>query len=208
MDQSVMTFAGTAARGSAISSPVEGMLTYMQDTNKYQYYDSTWKELDTTPGWKLIDSRTVGTASSISIDNIFTSEYRVYKILGTTISTSNVERFSTRYLKASDGTSSTASAVDGFAAQPLGGSGVISIGATSTTTHVIGIAGTGKNSIELTCFEPFQSTQTVTTCFANGNTYYGFGASHQAAESERGIIIAHTVGIWNSAEFRIYGLRD
>jgi hypothetical protein len=39
MNQSVMTFAGTAARGSAIGTAVEGMLTYLEDTNTFQYWD-------------------------------------------------------------------------------------------------------------------------------------------------------------------------
>jgi hypothetical protein len=39
MDQSVMTFAGTAARGSAIGTAVEGMVTYLEDSNSLQLYD-------------------------------------------------------------------------------------------------------------------------------------------------------------------------
>jgi len=41
MDQMVMTFAGTAARGSAIASPTEGMLTYLADTNTFEFYNGT-----------------------------------------------------------------------------------------------------------------------------------------------------------------------
>jgi hypothetical protein len=41
MDQMVMTFAGTAARGSAIATPTEGMLTYLADTNTFEYYNGT-----------------------------------------------------------------------------------------------------------------------------------------------------------------------
>ena len=43
MDQSVMTFAGTAARGSAIGTAVQGMLTYLSDSNSFEAYDgSDW----------------------------------------------------------------------------------------------------------------------------------------------------------------------
>jgi hypothetical protein len=43
MNQSVMTFAGTAARSSAIGTAVEGMLTYLEDTNTFQYWSgSAW----------------------------------------------------------------------------------------------------------------------------------------------------------------------
>ena len=41
MEQSIMVFAGTAARASAISSPSEGMFTYLSDTNTLQYYTGT-----------------------------------------------------------------------------------------------------------------------------------------------------------------------
>ena len=44
MDQSVMVFAGTAARGSALGTAVsEGMVSYLTDTNALQVYDgSSW----------------------------------------------------------------------------------------------------------------------------------------------------------------------
>ena len=43
MDQSVMTFGGTAARGSAIPTPVEGMVTYLEDSNSLQLWEgSRW----------------------------------------------------------------------------------------------------------------------------------------------------------------------
>lgn len=41
-DQTVMTFAGTAARGSAIPTPVEGMVTYLADSDELQVYTTDW----------------------------------------------------------------------------------------------------------------------------------------------------------------------
>jgi hypothetical protein len=41
MDQSVMTFESSASRGSAIASPIEGMVTYLEDSNSLQLYDGT-----------------------------------------------------------------------------------------------------------------------------------------------------------------------
>jgi len=41
MNQMVMTFAGTAARGSAIATPTEGMLTYLADTDTFGFYNGT-----------------------------------------------------------------------------------------------------------------------------------------------------------------------
>jgi hypothetical protein len=44
MDQTVMTFAGTAARSSAIGTASEGMYTYLSDSNDTQFYNgSAWE---------------------------------------------------------------------------------------------------------------------------------------------------------------------
>jgi len=68
MDQSVMTFAGTAARGSAIGTAVEGMLTWLEDSNKYQYYNgSSWADLitvATTPTNATVTSNYTVTAAN------------------------------------------------------------------------------------------------------------------------------------------------
>jgi hypothetical protein len=44
MDQSVMTFSTSGARGSAIPSPSEGMVTTLSDSNRVEIYDgAAWK---------------------------------------------------------------------------------------------------------------------------------------------------------------------
>jgi hypothetical protein len=50
MDQTVMVFAGTAARGSAIGTATEGMYTHLNDTDALQYYNgSAWVSRIPTP---------------------------------------------------------------------------------------------------------------------------------------------------------------
>jgi hypothetical protein len=51
MEQSVMVFAGTAARESALGTAVsEGMVAYLSDTNTLQYYDgAAWQNVS-SPG--------------------------------------------------------------------------------------------------------------------------------------------------------------
>ena len=69
MDQSVMSFAGTAARGSAISAPVEGMAAYLNDSNIVSLYDgSAWKtSLSTTGGiLQVVSTAKTDTFSSTS----------------------------------------------------------------------------------------------------------------------------------------------
>jgi hypothetical protein len=41
MDQAVMSFAGTAARGSAIGTATEGMLTYLADSDTFEFFDGS-----------------------------------------------------------------------------------------------------------------------------------------------------------------------
>jgi hypothetical protein len=70
MNQSVIVFADSAARTSAIPSPVEGMLTYLEDTNAYESWNgSAYVGLGspiTTEG-DLITGDAAGVASRIAI---------------------------------------------------------------------------------------------------------------------------------------------
>lgn len=45
-DQTVMTFAGSAARGSAIPTPTAGMMSFLADSSAVQVYDGVdWTEI-------------------------------------------------------------------------------------------------------------------------------------------------------------------
>ena len=51
MNQSVMVFASSAARATAIPFPTEGMVTYLEDTNLVQYYSgSVWVTVNASGG--------------------------------------------------------------------------------------------------------------------------------------------------------------
>lgn len=99
-DQAVMNFAGTAARGSAIASPSEGMVTYLADADSIEIYDGTsWKSQNpglipiiptsvTAVGGTGSFSTTTGTITvgtgmtSITVNGVFTSAYKNYLIVG------------------------------------------------------------------------------------------------------------------------------
>lgn len=92
MDQAVTVFAGTAARGSAITSPETGMVSYRTDGTAdskregFEFYDgSAWTRMipaATTPGLVCVKSETAfSTASSITADNVFTSTYTNYQLV-------------------------------------------------------------------------------------------------------------------------------
>jgi hypothetical protein len=56
MDQSVMTFADSASRGSAIGTATEGMVSYLNNTNSLELYDgSSWGQLNPSSGNAVIN---------------------------------------------------------------------------------------------------------------------------------------------------------
>lgn len=49
MDQAVMRFSGSAARAASITAPTEGMVTYLDDVNRVEYYDgAAWTPISPT----------------------------------------------------------------------------------------------------------------------------------------------------------------
>ena len=62
-DQAVMVFAGTAARGSAIGTATEGMVTYLADSNEITVYDgSAWQQVYPVSGASVNSITTAYTA--------------------------------------------------------------------------------------------------------------------------------------------------
>jgi len=93
MDQSVMSFAGTAARGSAIATPVEGMTTYLEDSNVLSVYDgSNYKVIGVGGGILQIVSTT-------KTDTFTTTSTSLTDITG--LSASITPKFSTSKILAS-----------------------------------------------------------------------------------------------------------
>jgi hypothetical protein len=79
MRQSVAVFTNAAARTAAITSPVEGQMTYLEDTNQYaSWTGSSW----VSPfGLTLIKQETIGTSvATLSLTNVFSSQFDNYLI--------------------------------------------------------------------------------------------------------------------------------
>jgi hypothetical protein len=69
-----LVFAGSAARGSAITSPVEGQFSYLTSTDKIEYYDGTqWTVLQTTPSTPIATGGNGTVTSSGYTYHTFTS---------------------------------------------------------------------------------------------------------------------------------------
>jgi len=89
MNQAVIVFSNSSTRASALTAPTEGMLTFLEDTNTFQFYNGTaWQDLlDGATGWSDKSAnysivaadrgstiRSTGTAITITIDNVLTQQ--------------------------------------------------------------------------------------------------------------------------------------
>ena len=85
MNQSVMVFSSSTARASAIATPIEGMLTYLEDTNAYEYWDgSAWVAFGGGGGggdFTLVARTSFSAVAGQNFDNVFTSDYAVYRVV-------------------------------------------------------------------------------------------------------------------------------
>jgi hypothetical protein len=80
MEQTVMNFAGTAARASAIPTPSTGMTTYNQETKQLESYNgSAYVGMS---GLQLIKKQTIGSAvTSVTVTGAFSATYDAYKVI-------------------------------------------------------------------------------------------------------------------------------
>jgi hypothetical protein len=90
MNQSVMVFASTTARDAALTAPTEGMLVWLEDSNKFVYYTgSAWSDLiaaavggwsDKSANYSVVAGdlgktiRSTGSAITVTIDNVLTAQ--------------------------------------------------------------------------------------------------------------------------------------
>jgi len=82
----IPVFATTTTRDAAFGGAgekvlAEGQFAYIEASNATQYYDgSTWQTLGATPGMTLVTAGSTSAASTLTLDNVFTSSYRNYKL--------------------------------------------------------------------------------------------------------------------------------
>lgn len=104
MRQSVIVFSNATARAAAITSPNEGMLTWLEDVNRYESYNgSAWVSLSTA-GLELIRTATLSGVSTLSLgsnaDPLFSSTYDNYKVIFSSRNSTDVSRSYTLRMRA------------------------------------------------------------------------------------------------------------
>lgn len=106
----VLPFADSTARGTALPSPTDGQYSYLQDTNATEYWDgSAWVAAGVAPGLVHVNTTTFSAVSSVSVDDVFTSEFQAYKIItsGVSSAASSPLRFRLRLSGSDNSTASS-----------------------------------------------------------------------------------------------------
>jgi hypothetical protein len=204
MQQAVATFSNASARSAAITSPVEGQMTYLIDADRYDHWNgSAWAS-----PYGLTLLRTVNVTAgttSLNVDSIFTSEYRNYmfsfNLIGTT---DTVLRFRMR-----SGTSTISGS--NYSRQILTANDSVISGArvsNDTLSSAADLSSVSATSM-FYLFDPAVAQQTTATYQANSRSTLVFqitSTRHTLSTAYDGINFFPDAGTFSGA-ISIYGLR-
>jgi len=163
-------------------------------------------------GMPLLDSRSFTTASTVTIDGIFTSAYRNYKIV---ITSSGLATSGGLLLQFRAGGTTTAGTAYNFATRGLLSQGSASDGNNNSAASIqlnFTVNTPGVSATELTVFNPQLATQTFVTAMSASsqataqNYVFSTGAMTTVTTAFDGLIFTQSGTA--SGVVRIYGLRD
>jgi len=214
----VNPFADSAARATAIPSPVEGQMASLNDDDKvYRYSGSAWVAVGLPPGLNLVAPTSIansgGTATSangtttitgvtsISLNGVFSATYENYLIVAPVLGSAAFELLARLRLA---GTDNTASSYD---YQILNADNTSVGGAlqTSQTSWGLGVFGSTSGLTTSTISGPFLATVTdyeSSTARATGIRFRG--GYHNVATSYDGITFLASSGNITGT-IRVYG---
>jgi hypothetical protein len=202
MNQSVMVFSNSAARTAAITTPLEGMLTWLEDVNRYESYNgSSW-----VPAFGLthLVSQTIGSAvTSVAVSNIFSSAFDNYKIVMNTTSSANGAALR---IQLNNSTSATYSTLGFY--MSVGSASVVGENNASLTTGVLGITTASIFSLTAEIFNPFASAATQFFSETMGSSFYSKRGGHDTSTaSSTGFTITPATGNFTGGTISVYGYR-
>jgi hypothetical protein len=184
MKQAVATFSNAAARTAAITTPVEGQMTYLEDTNRYASWNgSSW----VSPfGMTLVNFTSFSAVATQTLNGIFTTEFDNYKLYLNVSDTASQGQSSFQFTVS--GTPTAANYVNLLAYADPGGSTVASLLNLLGTDELplLYQGPTDNSATEITLFSPnlAQHTKalTISTGSFAGNAMY-IGNVHGAQQS-------------------------
>jgi hypothetical protein len=200
MRQAVSVFSNAASRTAAVTSPVEGQMTYLEDTNLYASWNgSSW----ISPfGTTLLAEQVFTGAGSVTVDNVFTSEFDAYKIIMGVTSSTTVD--ATFQLRASG--SAAASNYNDVSLQAFGSGTAVTSNTGQTTARIVRIDTDGA-LLELLLNNPNRAARTygIASGVDSLNVLKFHAFSHTLANVYTGFQfnMSNTTG-----RLRVYGLRN
>jgi hypothetical protein len=206
MDQSVMTFAGTAARGSAIATPVEGMYTHIEDTDRLEFWNgSSW----ISPfGSTLVGAFDFTAASSVIVDNVFSSAYKNYKVVLSTSLSGNLT-LSTRLRDAGGAITGANYAFHNMASNTFTGAAFATVANNRAQTSASLWTTDTFVGMTLEYFNPFETG--ITTWSGVGAQHlanmFAMSGSYNSATSATGFEF-NASAISLTGNVRVYGMRS
>jgi hypothetical protein len=157
MNQAVIVFSSSATRAAAITAPLEGMLTWLEDVNRYEYYSgSAWTPLG-SPGLELIKAQAIGTAvSSFTVTDAFSTDYENYRVIITGGQPGAAITASLRM-------GATATGYYGGSVRVTTASVISGEGQSNTTSYEVGVftSGTNQPAMTIDFLSPFVATRTA-----------------------------------------------
>jgi hypothetical protein len=208
MRQSVMVFSNGAARTAAITVPLEGMLTWLEDVNSYEFYDGTsWKSaaLGMGSGLVPISTTTITALSSQSFNDVFSSDYENYFAMCdfSRSTTSNIN-----FRMRSSGTDDTG---NNYIQQNFRFTSTTGTGSTSTGSF--GFINTSSSNTQfygfVNIYKPFLTTKT--SFLSNEHTAQptigAIATEHQLTNSYDGFTLIASAGTITGT-IRMYGYRN
>ena len=203
MDQTIQSFAGTAARGSAIPSPVEGMYAHIEDTDDLQFYDgAAWRS---QLGTVFLTEATGAASTELSVNNVFSDKFQNYVVYYNVTGTAGAQ-FGIRLRAGTDATT-------GYAVQlvEIGGASVSASRDTSSPASVGILRASGRSFGSFTISNPFAAAETSFFGFvqdpASGATFGARSGSNSNADSYDGITFFAGAGNFTGT-IRFYGVKQ
>jgi hypothetical protein len=211
----IPVFATTTTRDAAFGGAgekvlAEGQFAYIEASNATQYYDgSTWQTLGATPGMTLVTAGSTSAASTLTLDNVFTSSYRNYKLYIDGVTSADDIDVPLKF-RAGGATNSNAN----YTRQSISGaaSGVTrSITTGGTQFSSVLASGTSRIVLEAAFYAPQAAVNTGFLSAANSMSttsyVYQTGGTFTAATQFDGFIMTPTSGTI-TVTYRLYGLAD
>lgn len=205
--QTVMVFASSAARTSAIASPQEGMMSFLKDTDTLQYYTgSAWANVvaASSPGLVFIQKGTFSASAAVNVNTCFSSTYDNYRIL-VKVTGASVVNGEVR-LRMRSATTDNSSSNYNYQRLYAQSSSVGGSAATNQTSAIMGPQNTALSWNVTDMASPFLAENTLysTVAMYNQTNIDNFSGAHKVASSFDGFTMFPDSGTI-SGEVWVYG---